>query len=248
MKRLGIGWDVGGWMGKKNAFAFSTFDTEKQEFKFLTDPFHTLVPSTGFFDIQEVAAERGIHLEEYDKVVIGIDAPLGFPRMYKEMVNGNISALSKPEKEILSPFAYRDTERFIHHTFRKKPLSAPFDKIGNNLTLALYHAHFWNEKYGFHIHPQEAGEDDQRIMIEVYPALVKLDTMYRHVWQFLDAYKSKFNDDEYDASICSFIATIHASGPHFLQGLHTPAPPNDPVYREEGWIYYIQGNKDPSAQ
>lgn len=239
MKILGIGWDVGGWMGKKNAFAFSSFDTQEKSFSFLGHPFHLSVPASGFFDIKSLAENNDVDFEAFDKIVIGIDAPLGFPRKYKEMVNGNISEMPKPSKEIFSPFAYRECERHIYETFKKKSLSAPFDKIGNNLTLALYQSHFWNKEYGFNIHPQNQKDNDKRIAIEVYPALAKMETTYEHIQMFLEHYKNNVNDDEWDALICSLIATIHGAKNDFIHGIGTFPPPNDEITKEEGWIYYL---------
>jgi len=240
MKILGIGWDVGGWMGKKNAFAFSSFDTEEKTFSFLSEPYHQTVPKSGFFDLKTIVEENDINFKDYDKIVIGIDAPLGSPRKYKEMINGIISEILKPEKEIFSSFAYRECERHIYQTFKKKPLSAPFDKIGNNLTLALYQAHFWNKEYGFNIHPQNQGTDDKRMMIEVYPALAKMEATYKHIKIFIEHFKDSVNDDEWDALICSLIATIHGAEKSFINHIKTVLPPNDKIIKEEGWIYYLE--------
>lgn len=240
MRILGIGWDVGGWMGKKNAFAFSQFDVEKKDFSFLGKAFHTTVPSSGKFDIKKLAEEQDIHFEDYDKIVIGIDAPLGLPRGFKDLIQGKIKDTGKPEKEIYSPYAYRETERHLYGKFKKKALSAAFDKIGNNLTLALHQAHFWNKEYGFNIHPQQAQEDDSRIMIEVYPALAKMEGIYNKISPYIHHLKPTCNDDEWDACICSFIATVHGSGTRFLDNFQTQLPPQDEVTKEEGWVYYME--------
>ena len=140
---LGVGWDVGGWMGRKQAAA--AFIVEGVQRRWVG------VPRTFTIrDLDTGSGEALIRLAWDDapadvltrfRVIIAIDAPLGFPIRFRELVGGARPPMSYPGSEIQNPFAYRRTEQHIHDAFEKKALSAPFDKLGNNATVALHHRH-----------------------------------------------------------------------------------------------------------
>lgn len=107
-----------------------------------------------------------------NRVIFAIDAPLGFPIAFRQLLAGQLPDNVHVRREVDRRFAYRETERWICETFAKKPLSTPFDKLGNNATVAMYHAAHRASTEGFQIvtfHADNGGD----VMIEVYPALVK---------------------------------------------------------------------------
>ena len=71
------------------------------------------------------------------RLALGIDAPLAFPRALADLLAGWGSGFPVPQREIDNPYAYRDCERWLYQHYGKKPLSATFDRLGNNATLAL---------------------------------------------------------------------------------------------------------------
>ena len=59
------------------------------------------------------------------ELVMAIDAPLGFPVAFSELLAGRSTPSVDPRNaEIDNPLAYRETDRPIYRTFGKKPLSA----------------------------------------------------------------------------------------------------------------------------
>jgi hypothetical protein len=65
---------------------------------------------------------------------------LGFPVAFSELLAQRSTPSFDPSgPEIENPLAYRETDRQIYRTFRKKPLSGSFDKLGNNATVAMVH-------------------------------------------------------------------------------------------------------------
>ena len=73
--------------------------------------------------------------------MIGIDAPLGWPAEFVRLVgrapNHARPYLPPAGGEFESRLAYRYTDRAVHRRCGKKPLSAAFDKLGNNATKAI---------------------------------------------------------------------------------------------------------------
>ena len=152
--------------------------------------------------------------------------------------------MNKPIKpsptEIENPFAYRDCERWVHQEFGKKPLSAAFDKLGNNATLAITVARALR-KEGFSLLPQDANTAEKAV-IEVYPAIVKrgakkidraIGALEKHIPHELEP-----GTDIYDAAICALIGAIHAGwgADHGLPALTSIPDGYDP---KEGWIYSL---------
>ena len=75
-------------------------------------------------------------LPRAERVSLAIDAPLAFPRAFHGLLQGKLATEQVPEDEMTNPYAYRDCERWLHEQYGKKPMSASFDKLGNNATLA----------------------------------------------------------------------------------------------------------------
>ncbi len=171
-KKISIGWDVGGWLNNKNCVSAIMCDGKELSWiiKPVTYKIKDRIPSLDKFlkiffkDIEKLKDPEG-----YD-VIIAIDAPLGFPDSYIKLISNpselklDAIYLEKNDKdncEIYNQYAYRYTERIIFEKFKKKPLSAPFDKLGTNATVAISHVLAWAE------------ELKNIKIIEVYPGLLK---------------------------------------------------------------------------
>lgn len=249
---LALGWDVGGWMGKKQGIAACLIDGNNirwagtaQSLSFLSDIQRMEAP----LPLQSILHKIDPSLEvwaETGEICIGVDAPLGWPRAFEQMICGNETAGKLSfQKEIDNPYAYRLTERHIRRLFGKKPLSAVFDRIGNNASLAILHARRWNRENSIERLPFDSLEHTKRSLIEVYPALVKSSSRSEAREEIRPYLPSgiQAGGDDYDAVLCALYAASLIR-PKAVPGL---APLNGPgkkdaelekIIRKEGWIYY----------
>ncbi|WP_088035472.1 DUF429 domain-containing protein [Evansella clarkii] len=245
-KVIGIGWDVGGWMGTNHGIAVCSWDTASKKVSWHGTPFETGLPDSGILSLDKLLSGSEIDenlLADNDTLtVIGIDAPLGFPAEFINLLNGQPSQIVRPEKEIFNPLAYRAADQEIYERFRKKPLSASFDRIGNNATLAIAHARRWERENNFTVYPTKIEEADMnRIIIEVYPALVKsrrdgdaAEWMIKHIPGNVFP-----GTDAYDACICALYAIALGSDGQLLPKLKRPPEHLKDLVMQEGWIYYF---------
>jgi predicted nuclease with RNAse H fold len=241
---LAIGWDVGGWMGVKHGWPIC----EVRDDGTLHWPFSPVelgIGPTGEFDLDEIirrlSGSNGMTVDG-QRVVVAVDAPLGFPAQFRRLLCGETVEFVFPDREIESELAYRETDRNVHDRLGKKPLSAAFDKLGNNATVAMVHAQRWRERHGFSVPPLTEVGDLGRVIIEVYPALAKDPRTgeARGVLARLIPPDVKSGTDAYDAAICALHAAKFGSG----QALRVLPPLVGPervteAMAEEGWIYYF---------
>ncbi|PYZ98247.1 DUF429 domain-containing protein [Alteribacter lacisalsi] len=237
-KITAIGWDVGGWMGARHGAAVCTIDHEG--ITWAKEPAVCSLPEDGFWNPEDLARQGGFEAEfpEDSTVVVGIDAPLSFPEAFTRFLAGDTVPAGKPGREIDNPLAYRETDRYIHKKYRKKPLSASFDRIGNNATVAMSHVKKWETDYGFHTRPFSCVKSSREI-IEVYPALVKQTSKspaapFLHKWIPETAAPGT---DAYDACICALYAAAFALNGSLLPALE--GPPVEGPWQKEGWIYHF---------
>ena len=268
---LGIGWDVGGWMGKKQGVAVAQWRPGTGGVQWLGTPTSFKLPAERLITPSDLLGYAGLAVGLLDGhiVVVAIDAPLGFPADFSQFLSGwpfaagRLSvAAGRPEREIDNRLAYRATDRHIHDTFRvvrdgvvgtaaKKPLSATFDKLGNNGTVAISHVRMWREHHGFVVRPMDESDGGDRHVIEVYPALLKekrhglrgqrVQERFQHLLADLDAGVLE-GTDAHDAAICAALAVCLAVdgrgglpklvGPSGLDGVDLA------TVKREGWIYY----------
>ena len=241
-KIISIGWDVGGWMGDNHGFAISSGDLTEGTLSWLGEPTELGIPPGSIFSLDEIISEvvekESVGLER-DRVTLGIDAPLGFPEGFADLLCRNRHDFTRPEKEIYNELAYRETDRFIYEEFDKKPLSAVFDRLGTNCTAALVHVRRWINQYGF-IH-QPSDEAGQNNIYEVYPALVKKRGSSTARPEFAELLPKNITPgtDAYDAALCSIMALGAESGGTIpeVPELVGPSEINERI-REEGWIYH----------
>lgn len=241
---LAIGWDVGGWMGANHGFSIICWDYEQKKYSWLGDPVELRIPAKSLFSLnyilQKVIGENEIKINDYD-LVIGIDAPLSFPRKFKDFINGKEKAFYRPEKEIYNQLAYRKTDVHIYEELAKKPLSAVFDRLGTNATVAIAHLNKWVAEHNFSVQPM-LNKNNQRDLIEVYPALLKASKYAAAAEPFKDMIPEsvKVGTDAYDSALCAIMALAYGAGSDFKKLPNLVGPEvADPKVKDEGWIYYF---------
>ena len=241
---IAIGWDVGGWLGKKQATAVARFHNKKLEWLGVSPAFaFDKKAAPGFAELATPAVgdELAGKLRKSSNIIIGVDAPLAFPRGFLSFLrNPGVAKVEIPESEINNPLAYRDCERWINETYGKKPLSASFDKLGNNATLALSTVARLR-KDNFVLIPQKSSRANRGI-IEVYPGLLKITkTRVARAIPEVAAHLPKHvrpGSDEYDACLCAIIAAVFRVGGKAL-GLPDVHQFSQKFARDEGWIYTL---------
>jgi predicted nuclease with RNAse H fold len=244
---LGIGWDVGGWIGRKQGVAVATFGRDGLQWRGHPRAFRLKDLGSrdwSLLDLIRVAWSGAPNeLLGQHRMVLAIDAPLGFPRAFARLLAGGEAPAFNPDgNEIDNPLAYRVCDRHVFDVLGKKPLSASFDKLGNNATVAMHHARRLARLHSARVLPFDAPDDAAVSIIEVYPALAKVpkDTCCHPPLQRLLPGDVVASTDECDACICALLAlAFGANGTEpTLPRLVGPAPDALAAAREEGWIYY----------
>ncbi len=171
------------------------------------------------------------------QLALGIDAPLAFPRALGDLLAGRATECAVPQREIDNPYAYRDCERWLHRQYGKKPLSATFDRLGNNATLALSMLPRLGD---LQLVPKLQSQAD-RAVLEVYPALAKVGGKASAVRAELQPHlpaELATGTDRYDAAICALMALQYAAkGTVSLLPPLIQAPAD--MVLDEGWVYHF---------
>jgi len=196
----------------------------------------------------------------WDRVVTGIDAPLGWPAKLVRLVTGGAQQagpyLPKHGGEIENRLAYRYTDRVVYRRCRKKPLSAAFDKLGNNATRAITLCQLLRRNSSAVVVPQEEGHGRFVVICESYPALWKEggerdgSLIPSAVEGLTGVGMPALGTDEGDAVLCALTAACYDNKMRGLglgvPGLYMPddelamadcEPQGARLVREEGWIY-----------
>lgn len=186
-KIISIGWDVGGMYGKKNVFTVSIFDENGLK---VYSPYNIVFTHGAAIknNLEDLTFYKLIHLLNDDKnkilnkidkkeysIIISIDAPLGYPKNFKDLVNQRIESfsISDSNKAIHDNYAYRTTEKNIFDVTEKKPLSSINDSLGSLTYLAQYLMLKWRYE-GFRYLPLDTTrKDNSKVIIEVYPGILK---------------------------------------------------------------------------
>jgi predicted nuclease with RNAse H fold len=190
-------------------------------------------------------------LEEDPDVLLALDAPLGWPaefgpRLARHQAGG-------PVPEAPARFFSRATDRFVHRTFKKRPLDVGADRIARTAHAALSLLDAVRRDTG---HPLPLAWTPQFVpcpaVIEVYPAATLLGhglpstghkgaenhRARRRIEGVLEeafvpplqhAVES-MNEHQVDALLCVL------AGLDFLRGVALP-PEDDALARQEGWIW-----------
>lgn len=241
--KIVIGWDVRGWMSKEQAVAVLRVLDDRIEWlgfceRFRFSQSEPLNLSSLINPAFEGDTPSGI--TDFTEIIVAIDAPLAFSSGFCALVEGKLQFLEPPKSEIDNKLAYRDCERWVREQFNKKPLSASFDKLGNNASLAISLASGLKRE-GFSLVPQD-GTPSTRSIIEVYPGLTK-NGMGRHhaVISSLAPYmpiQFEPGTDIYDAAICALLGAVYSGWGRALNipSLMQPIADYDMT---EGWIYCL---------
>lgn len=245
---LGVGWDVGGWKGDKQGVAAVTHGAGGVEWLGRPKSFRlsSLTPQCGVVDfIRQGWPNAEDDVLSTHRIVIAIDAPLAFPEAFVKLLTGRaIPDVAAGGREIDNPLAYRATDRHILNTFQKKPLSASFDKLGNNATVAMVYVRRWAAQCGLPVLPFEPPHANGSAIIEVYPALTKVkgEKFCHPPLQRLLPQSVMPGSDESDAAICALVALAFLldGSSAGLPRLVGPDPhASDEELRSEGWIYHL---------
>lgn len=236
---VAIGWDAGGWRGKKQGLAALARD-EGGHIRLLQPPSGRSLEQWGeahLLDRFVEVATGGMVSRRSHRVVIAIDAPLGFPSAFTGLLNGTAGTVDLGMEMIHNRYAFRETDRNIAGRF-KMPLSASFDKLGNNATVAMHHVQGWRQQ-SLRVLPFDEDDGVSDIGIEVYPAIVcDAPGGERPAWlqQILDLAKElERGSDTQDALVCAALAlAYHSQGSH---GFPRMVGPDRELPAGEGWIY-----------
>ena len=241
--KLVIDWDVRGWMSNQQSIAVLALEGARIEWLGSAARFR-LAPQKPLtlLSLLSPALDDSVASQSIDEanILLAIDAPLAYPVLFRQVLNGAETMSLPPRSEIESRLAYRDCERWVHKQFGKKPLSAPFDKLGNNASLALSVCSAL-KRAGFRLIPQDdvlAG----RAIIEVYPGLVKagprrgepaIAPLARHIPPDVEP-----GTDLYDAMICALLGAVHLDWGS-KEGIPKLIAPSGDFDRSEGWIFCL---------
>jgi len=241
---LAVGWDVGGWMGSNHGFSILHWNYEASEYKWLGESVELKIPDNSIFSlaniIEKITGRKDLNLSDY-QLVVGIDAPLAFPREFKNFINNRKKIFKRPDKEIYNKLAYRKTDVHIYEKLGKKPLSAVFDRLGTNATAAVVHVNQWMEEYDFSLQPIQDNKNNRDI-IEVYPALLKASkySAADEPFKSMIPESVKAGTDAYDSALCAIMALAYGAGDECTQLPNLIGPEViDEDIKEEGWIYYF---------
>lgn len=247
---ISIGWDVGGWRGTKQGVA--VVSASRSSAPRWCGPARTTTAAellaNGLDELlRDTALGPAATVLREHRVVLAIDAPLGFPRAFRQLVasawGANVDAIA--DAEIDDPFAYRECDRYIASKYGKRPLSASFDRLGNNATVAQALLARWRSELGLRVLPFDEHDPDRPVAIEVYPALSKEQPRTRarsasRPWA--DHFPSpppSLGSDEYDACLCALLGlAFDPLGIELgLPRLVDPPTALQSSARNEGWIF-----------
>ena len=259
-KILYIGWDVGGWEGKQDGVAVVMVDANGR--LTLVQPpvcvgLRGLLCS-GAFSVGSLLGACGVN-DGWGRVVIGIDAPLGWPIEAARLMSPDSDEppyMPGCAGEIENRLAYRFCDRVVYRRCGKKPLPAVFDRLGNNATKAITACRLLAQSDGAVLVPQ-GGTTGKVVICEAYPALWKsggrkADRLREEAEMALvGCVMPKPGCDEADAVLCALTAACYDNQ---SRGLGTELPElylpeheygrkdteadAETTVKTEGWIYF----------
>lgn len=233
MNTFYIGWDVGAWY-TKNKDAIVVLDSKA-----------TLVgkPWTGNLakTISDSSSSHDFILKTIklcykslnelpDKIILAIDAPLGFSEEFRGILENTCSNIDQDFRH--NAYLFRKTEILLSQRGHK-PLSSIQDRIGSQTTKAMH------TLLNFAPNIQSCGiwmdGDKTLTAIETYPAVLKKSkTLKGEVEKlkakFIDVDAFKISDKE-DALYCAVIAR------KFDKNRNELVEPPEDIPHKEGWIW-----------
>lgn len=249
-KEISIGWDVGGWSGKNHGICVLEYNGSEINLLMAT--------KVNIYQLKEKLEEILNEYQNSHLITFGIDAPLQFPQLFKEIINVNPINIfnTVQEKEKVNPIAWRQTDLYIKKHFYKTPLSASFSFLTSNATVAISLLGELKAKFNeFSVLPFDI-ETSLRA-IEVYPGLLKSEILRKHkVFKkyqriLLDSRFKKIEGFEYyfqeaknktdiaDAVICAIYGLGFSGNVNNIPKLDLKIPTKHLASaKEEGWIYH----------
>lgn len=240
-----LGWDVGAWHcdSGRSRDALVLLELEDGGLRRLGTPYwgnlrETIALGTPQAVLKELLRHVDPQAGPFDRLVIAIDTPLGWPEAYQALLHGK-RAPAVPEEMAKNPLLFRYTERWLSVNAkrfqskkgRKSPLSAVNDMIGSQSTkgLALLAA------LGLRVDDEgvwhgNVGET-QVVAIEAYPAPCRGSSSLRRVRRVVSPRLNKPNADKKDALTCALVGAMYDSDVRELAKPPVALPP------DEGWIW-----------
>ena len=172
-----------------------------------------------------------------DDVYIAIDAALGWPCEFMNLLNGKSDYMPNLDEKIFSNrFLYRETERYVYNQTKPKvlPKTTVGDRIGGHSAkiisilkrsgLTPNNEGVWNPQDDFVINLK---------VLETYPAAVR-QVISKETPSTIFEYGNNKRSDYYDAVYCMYIAYKYCK---CRRELHCPQQD----VSLEGWIWFPKG-------
>jgi predicted nuclease with RNAse H fold len=185
-------------------------------------------------------------------VSIGVDAPLGFPRAFHQLMRGEVLDFNLLQKQAYQPMAWRYTDLYVRERY-KSPLSPTFSFLTSNATLAISLLRALKQE-GFPLAVLPFDEESRIVAMETYPSLLKsgwpsmqrywhiIEALHLHQSEGASYYRGEAPDktDSFDALICALFALSWFEVPE-LPVLEKRLPQEQhALILEEGWVYFPQ--------
>lgn len=236
-----IGWDVGAWNCDKNRNSRDALVVLDGQRQLIGQPWRgslrrvinqSVCTDDFILRILRLCGVEG-H-DQYARVVLAIDTPLGFSQEFIDLlVNGH--AADSIDRSSENPYLFRRTERFLFER-GLSPLSALKDMIGSQATKGMHVL----ARFAPQIEACGVWTDSARLRaIETYPSACKRSAILaelhqqfsngRHVGRELP--EDFQHGDELDALTCALIAWLFHFQPEKL------LQPEQNVPMREGWIF-----------
>lgn len=224
-----IGWDVGGWNCDKNPNSRDALVVLDGAGARIGQPWRgnlretlNTAPTAADF-LTAILALCKLRAAAPLRATIAIDAPLGFPAAFAQLITGG-AALTQIGQSATNPYLYRATERRLVAE-GVTPLSAVKDMIGSQSTKAMHAV----ARYTKPIAPGVWSDGAHLTLIETYPALCR--SRARAELNDLATATTAKEIDILDAEVCAQIARAFVQRPDWLE----PPPPD--LSPQEGWIW-----------
>jgi hypothetical protein len=259
-KNYFIGWDVGTWKctngNKKSCDAIVILDDRKilghcrENISESIASAHSLKERKSYSLMIDWfrKCKTGIIPSESDAFYIAIDTPLGWPRGFRSLLEGQLAndwSFQLQEPDLKNKLLFRHTEQTLNSGF-----SVVTHSIGNQSTKGMVLLRALNStQIGWGV-----WKEGNTTLLETYPKaclrsksfvewiLTHDNTYDLREWSNAGSKKRrkpwlKEQDDTFDAGICAYLAkAFHSSNPELVQ----PAQIQDaPI--SEGWIFYPRG-------
>jgi hypothetical protein len=224
-----IGWDVGGWNCDKNPNSRDALVVLDATGARIGQPWRgnlrqTLNTTTTAADfLTALLALCKLPAPAYPRATIAIDAPLGFPAAFAQLITGG-ETLTQIGHSAANPYLYRATERRLVPE-GVTPLSTVKDMIGSQSTKAMHAV----ARYAGRIAPGVWSDGAHLTLIETYPALCR--SRAQAEFNDLATASSSREIDILDAEVCAQIARA------FVHRFDSLEPPPSGVPELEGWIW-----------